>query len=552
MQKFNWKKISTAPQYQEFYQELKDLCKYDELETNIQTYEAYSLYKKIGDRTAYETPYHRRRRRLSSLVIMYLSNESEEYLTRIQNLIWEICNEYVWAVPAHISGAQTDGERRAIIDLFAAQTGFDLSETYNLIGDKLDEEVKERIKSEIKLRIVDKFISGKFWWEEAKMNWASVCAGFVGATFINMFPELFPKVRERIDGAMKSFISGFNNDGACLEGVSYWFYGFGLFCLYHDYLSRVDKTALDIFKDEKIHNISRFYTYACLEDAIALTFADCQPNARYDIATMFFLRGIYGDEIKIPPVKYRILMDRCSLYTTKNLFERYNPAEVSDGIDNFKHVFPDSEMYSMKNSKFSFAAKGGHNDEPHNHNDVGSFLVVRGGEQLLCDIGVGFYNKDYFNDNIRYTMIGNGSHGHSVPIVNGKYQLAGKEYRATDVSISENEISMDIAKAYGISGHIYRNFKIGDDSIVLHDSFELEQAESIIERFVSYVKPEIKDGLLVWNGMQLKFDGSALECSISSEKYKNNFKGIFDVWLIDLKVKNPAEKCDFEFEIKMV
>ena len=34
-----------------------------------------------------------------------------------------------------------------------------------------------------------------------------------------------------------------------------------------------------------------------------------------------------------------------------------------------------------------FAAKGGHNDENHNHNDIGHFLCVWQGELLLTDLG---------------------------------------------------------------------------------------------------------------------------------------------------------------------
>ena len=111
---------------------------------------------------------------------------------------------------------------------------------------------------------------------------------------------------------------------------------------------------------------------------------------------------------------------------------------------------------------------------------------------------------------------------------------------------------MDIAKAYGIEGHIFRNFEIGDDCVTLRDTFELVEAQSITERFVSYVKPEVQNGVLIWNGMQLKFNPEILECCISSEKYKNNFKGIFDVWLIDLNVKSPEKKTSLEFRIEMI
>src|SRR5690606_29457474 len=42
------------------------------------------------------------------------------------------------------------------------------------------------------------------------------------------------------------------------------------------------------------------------------------------------------------------------------------------------------------------AVKGGHNDEMHNQNDVGAFMVVAGGTVVLTDPGRGRYSKSYF------------------------------------------------------------------------------------------------------------------------------------------------------------
>ena len=49
------------------------------------------------------------------------------------------------------------------------------------------------------------------------------------------------------------------------------------------------------------------------------------------------------------------------------------------------------------------ATKGGHNDESHNHNDVGTITVYADGEPLLVDPGMGIYTKNHFNEN-RYDI----------------------------------------------------------------------------------------------------------------------------------------------------
>ena len=65
----------------------------------------------------------------------------------------------------------------------------------------------------------------------------------------------------------------------------------------------------------------------------------------------------------------------------------------------------------------TLAAKGGHNAEMHNQNDVGSIIVHVNGESVIAEIGRGRYTKDYFGPE-RYDHLANSSLGHSVPVVN--------------------------------------------------------------------------------------------------------------------------------------
>lgn len=43
-----------------------------------------------------------------------------------------------------------------------------------------------------------------------------------------------------------------------------------------------------------------------------------------------------------------------------------------------------------------FLAKGGHNDEEHNHNDVGSFSIALDGDPLVVDAGVNTHTAQTF------------------------------------------------------------------------------------------------------------------------------------------------------------
>ena len=73
------------------------------------------------------------------------------------------------------------------------------------------------------------------------------------------------------------------------------------------------------------------------------------------------------------------------------------------------------------------AAKGGHNQEMHNQNDVGNFVVHVNGETLIPDVGHGRYTAPTSAPNATRSS---SPHGHSVPRPNGQEQLPGEEYAA--------------------------------------------------------------------------------------------------------------------------
>ena len=58
-----------------------------------------------------------------------------------------------------------------------------------------------------------------------------------------------------------------------------------------------------------------------------------------------------------------------------------------------------------------------------------SFILHVDGENLLIDIGSGEYTKEYFGPE-RYTILCNGSQGHSVPVVEGGVQKEGKDFKS--------------------------------------------------------------------------------------------------------------------------
>jgi hypothetical protein len=97
------------------------------------------------------------------------------------------------------------------------------------------------------------------------------------------------------------------------------------------------------------------------------------------------------------------------------------------------------------------AIKGGHNAEHHNHNDVGSFVVVLGDRPVLLDPGAETYTARTFSSR-RYESQLLNSFGHPVPVVAGKLQRTGEEAQGkvlrTEFTEHADTLVLDLRAAY--------------------------------------------------------------------------------------------------------
>ena len=123
------------------------------------------------------------------------------------------------------------------------------------------------------------------------------------------------------------------------------------------------------------------------------------------------------------------------------------------------------------------AMKGGNNDESHNHNDVGSFIVYADGEPLLIDVGVGEYTSQTFSAD-RYSIWTMQSAYHNLPTINGINQKNGKQYKASNVEYSPGRLTMDIAGAYPEEAkinHWTRTVALNDAQVDVTEDYQFEQ-----------------------------------------------------------------------------
>lgn len=519
----------------------------------------FRLFKDTGDRSQYEAPYFERRKRLSDLEICLLAGRDTDgtLLLALEDLIWEICNEYTWSLPAHIgiSNRPTGIE----LDLFSSETGFYLAEALHLFADKLDSRVVARCRAEIKRRILDSYLGNysTCWWEAGKNNWGAVCAGSIGMAFLyeEKDPQRLKAALSRVLKTMDLFIGSFPEDGTCEEGYGYWNYGFGFYTVFAEAFLEYTGGKVNLFDFPKIHKIALFPQRVSLSQGRTVSFSDGSRFRSVEHSIMSCLNRHFGD------------LARCggdigkrSHAKPSHLIRNFawtDPARVAETLPDKTEYFKDAQWLVLRQAPFAFAALFGNNGVSHNHNDIGSFLMVDGEQEGPMDLGSGEYTRQYFSGQ-RYEILCNGSQGHSVPIVGGKLQKAGAQYKATDVCLAEKDgkviFSGDIAGAYGLEAlsSLRRTFEVSplEAKAKVVDAFAFSgDALPVTERFVGYAKAEVTaPGKVSFGAFTASFDPS-LKAAVKTEKMSNHGgRTSTEVFILDIEV--PAGTPSFTIEFK--
>ena len=536
--------------------------------------EAFSLfrmYAERGSRNEFMSVYWKYRRKLMlNAISAYLYGEERD-IHGTEDVLWSVLNEYSWTPPVHITAYDGVNKRNVsleenvtdnnyIVDLLSAETAASIAECLLILGDKLHPLIVKRAVYELDRRIFTPYLEKRFAWEVQTNNWLSVCASNIALAALAVVDdeERLTAILHRALLHIERYISGFNPDGACLEGVAYWDYGFGPFTNLACKLNERTCGAIDLFSIEKIEAVARAYYKCFFVGGRAVNFSDCRtcPSISPTIHSVLMRR--YSD-LAIPrelvslsgPLSNR-LHEAVRFFT-----EITDDYAEQDGKIFGTHIFPDSQWYiSSSENGVGIAAKGGNNDEPHNHNDIGSFLVYKNGVEIISDIGAGEYVKGYFDD-ARYDFFATSSRGHSLPIVNGGYQKDGAEFFAEDVVLTQNGISCDISRAYANEDLKKLVRKISFDTetgaVTLTDSFELKAKPiSLVERFVTASDARFSDdGIVIGDEkekMILSYDSALVRPHIAKAEL-GGFEAPKPTTVIDFEPLELSE-C-FTFQIKI-
>lgn len=413
-------------------------------------------FARTGARLGFEAAYFARRKFLSAAALLYLTGGGETYLYEAGETMDAIAAEPTWVHPAH-------GDE---VDLFSAETAFLLAELCTVLP--LENGRRERVLSAVKKNGIEPFRRSTFRWEREGGNWLAVCMGNVAGALFYADGVEFRRQRARLEGGLSRYLDEFPADGYCQEGLEYWNFGFGAFvrsaelCFPH---------LLDL---PKARAVARYPQACFLAGNVTASFSDCPMDGRANRGLVNFLARRYGTPL-LTEEETEIRAENCAwLPLSRGLRDGFFVAPFRERQGG---IFCGGKLYISHRAAYSFAVKAGDNGEPHNHNDVGSFLLSDGDGQFVCDIGQPLYDRDYFSER-RYLSLAASSLGHSVPIVNGQGQLAGKEHGG----ILRGGLSVEFAGAYPNCKKLVRTFSLGEEGISVRDEFAAEDA--VTERFV--------------------------------------------------------------------
>lgn len=489
--------------------------------------------------------------RMNTFFFCYLLTGDEKYIEPLVDAMWQICDRETWSNPAHVREEAPILERRRFLDLTSCGMGYRMSEILYHIGDKIPELARRRIEAEIRFRIIDCYREKNgekdYWWYKGTNNWSAVCISMVFATFLYLATdEEIEAEMPRFLATAQCFIDGMPDDGCCLEGNSYWSYGFSHYCVFADLMREYTGGKIDLFKNEKVKRIALFQSQVAVNSHQCLSFSDADLTYEPSAWLSHFIHSVYPD--------FPVPITNPPRFTTRWLQETLwcEPELVGEPNVPKSCIFEDAQWFLYVGEKYAVGAKAGKNREPHNHNDIGSFLISKNDEITFVDPGSGEYVKDYFGAN-RYLQLMPSARAHSVPEINGYIQTVGEE-KSNVLCAKENRFTFTCDCGYpselrDTMTSFVRDLDCREDSLILKDSFTFTECPtSLVEQFVSLKEITGEKGELYCGESRLTYDPELYDTEFLSENFTRKDGSVETLYTVRLSKKELS--CEMVLEFK--
>lgn len=442
---------------------------------------------------------------MCNLLVAELAEGRGRFVNDLINGAMYFCEMTSWAESAHLSAYQKSKRalpdyRESILELRQGDVAQLLSWTYYFMRDqfdKVDPIIANRLRFELQRRELDPFIQrNDFWWmarnykqDRLLNNWTPWCNANALLCFMLLEdnPEVLTKAIWLSMQSVDEYLNYVKSDGACEEGPSYWGHAAGKLFEYLSALSLITGNKVNLFDAPLVKKMGEYIAASTIGNEWVVNFADASARAN-DLNTMLIYR--YGLAVNSPEMR-GMAAQRAKAFPPKlpaswlDLFQELQNIRYQSQLKQEKisyrppHFswFPQTEFCYIRRGNLFLAAKGGHNNESHNHNDIGSCILAIDNLPILIDVGVGTYTKKTFSSE-RYTIWTMQSDYHNLPIINGQSEHNGIQYHSMNPSVDKKRFSfsVDIAQAYPKEAAVERwtrAYALQNKQLVITDDFQL-------------------------------------------------------------------------------
>lgn len=548
----------------------------------------YLDYNRTGARATMENPLNDNISAITTLFMAELAEGKGRFIDQLTNGVFAACEMTSWAASAHLplqlARTPFPSHNEQIIDLVSGDIGSLFSWIYYFLHndfDKINPLIASRLRFEIQRKILDTYMSvDHLWWMafnykpgDIVNNWNPWCNSNVLQSFalIESDPDKLAKAVYRTMISVDHFINYNNEDGACEEGPSYWGHAAGKLYDYLKVLYDITGGKISVFDEPIIKNMGEYISRAYVGNDWVVNFADASAKLRPD-ASLIYQYGKAVNSVE--------MMQFSAFLKTKDTAE-HAPQAGRDVFRAFQTLlfdkegaeakalhhtpdytwYPQTQVVFVKEGSLFLAAKGGHNNESHNHNDIGSFNLYLDETPFLIDAGVGTYTRQTFGPE-RYSIWTMQSSYHNLPEINGYPQKFGAEFKAQAASYNpKNKIfSLDIAKAYPQEAHVQkwiRTYQVQKGQLIITDDFSVSNPQKSNRiHFLTRGAISKNEGRILIDisgkKMELKFDQKQFDAFLDTVAL--NDRRLSSVWgkelyRIALIAKQPIAKGKYNYTI---
>lgn len=444
-----------------------------------------------GDRDGYEQQVFARQRRLSRAAVAAAATLEDRFLDEVADGVQLLAEQSTWCWPAHDdafarSGSVLASVAEPFLDLGAGEVVGQLAWIDHLLGAQLDERypgLRTRIRLEADRRVFTPFLERRDWhWlglDGHVHNWNPWIHGNVlvaalvlcdddgdapdGGDACNRRDGVVALAAQGLD----RYVAALPADGAIDEGYAYWWNGACRALEALDLLSYAtdgewDAAAAVPALRETVAFPHRMHLggpwYVNLADGPA------RPPAHQPWHALHRAALAVGDEdAKRHAAAHRRPgepaatedegLGRLLLGITDRAWvgagTRPEPLPRDVWLPSTQVLV--ARPCARSHAGLTVVAKGGHNGENHNHNDVGSVIVASDGVPVLVDAGRPTYTAQTFGPD-RYDIWTMQSDWHNVPRIGGSAQRPGAGFAASGVAVEVSDagswLDLDLAGAY--------------------------------------------------------------------------------------------------------